>query len=288
MYLVGEKVTNEKYGVGTITSIEGDYMIIQFSGKVSKFKYPDAFQKHIILDNKSLQDEMLLVATASVDKKEKEKEKAKVQTYQKVKQSVEATKNPPKKETSGKTAFSQKKTASSKQEETVKWDPGKRRTYYCFQGGSFEDEFAGGYIWAPYESQYGMKFHYWDRLKDLKEGDMIFHADHGRIRAISIVKEPCIIAARPGELVGKYADDNHGRLVFCNYTNIENPISAWDYTEQTRKYSHVKYAPFNVKGTGNIGYLYELDQRLATLFLEESIKKNPALGEIDYVREFLE
>ena len=28
MNLVGEKVTNEKYGVGTITSIEGDYMII--------------------------------------------------------------------------------------------------------------------------------------------------------------------------------------------------------------------------------------------------------------------
>lgn len=98
----------------------------------------------------------------------------------------------------------------------------------------------------------------------------------------------CIIAARPVELVGIYADDNHGRLVFCNYTYIENPISAWDYTEQTRKYSHVKYAPFNVKGTGNIGYLYELDQRLATLFLEESVKKNPALGEIDYVKEFLE
>lgn len=48
MNLVGEKVTNEKYGVGTITSIEGDYMIIQFPGKVSKFKYPDAFQKHIM------------------------------------------------------------------------------------------------------------------------------------------------------------------------------------------------------------------------------------------------
>ena len=75
--------------------------------------------------------------------------------------------------------------------------------------------------------------------------------------------------------------------MYCDYTLIEDPISAWAYTEETRKYSRVKYAPFNVNGTGNLGYLYELDQRLAILFLKESVKKNPALGEIDFVREFL-
>ena len=133
-----------------------------------------------------------------------------------------------------------------------------------------------------------MKFHYWDRLKDLQKGDMLFHADHGNIRAISIVREPHVVAARPvEELVGMYEGDNRGYLVYCNYTLIEDPISAWDYTEETRKYSRVKYAPFNVNGTGNLGYLYELDQHLATLFLEESVKKNPALGELDFVREFL-
>lgn len=50
---------------------------------------------------------------------------------------------------------------------------------------------------GPYESNSGMKIHYWDRLKDLIAGDMIFHAEHGNIRAISIVREPSIIAARP-------------------------------------------------------------------------------------------
>ena len=156
-----------------------------------------------------------------------------------------------------------------------------------FQGGSFDDEYTGGYIWAPYESKYGMKFHYWDRLKDLKEGDMLFHADHGNIRAISIVREPHVVAARPEKLVGMYEGDNRGYLVYCDYTYIKNPISAWDYTDQTKKYSQVKYAPFNVNGTGNLGYLYELDQRLATFFLEESVKKNSALGEMDFVKEFL-
>ena len=58
-------------------------------------------------------------------------------------------------------------------------DVKKRRTYYVFQGGSFDDEYAGGYIWAPYESKSGRPFHYWERLKDLQAGDMIFHAAHG-------------------------------------------------------------------------------------------------------------
>ena len=287
MNLIGEKVTSTRYGIGTITSIDGSHMTVQFSEKASKFKYPDAFQKHLSLKNESLQEEMNSIATTAVNEKELAQEKEKAQKFREVMQSVEEARTPVKRELSGKIAVPHKKALQTERKGTIKWDPGKRRTYYVFQGGSFDDEYAGGYIWAPYESKYGMKFHYWDRLKDLKEGDMLFHADHGKIRAVSLVRGPHAVAARPGELVGPYEEDTHGFLVYCNYTYIENPISAWDYTEQTRKYSQVKYSPFNVKGTGNLGYLYELDQRLAMLFLEESVKKNPALGEVDFVREFL-
>ena len=288
MNLIGERVTSARYGKGTIVSIDGSYMTVQFSEKSSKFKYPDAFQKHIFLVNEALQVEMNTIATVAVEEKERAGEKEKVQKYREIMQSVEEARMPAKKEPSNKTTAPRKKASSSEKNETIKWDLGKRRTYYVFQGGSFNDEYAGGYIWAPYESRYGMKFHYWDRLKDLHKGDMLFHADHGKIRAISIVREPHVVAARPvEELVGMYEGDNRGYLVYCDYTLIEDPISAWDYTDQTKKYSRVKYAPFNINGTGNLGYLYELDQRLATLFLEESVKKNPALGEIDFVKEFL-
>ena len=287
MNLIGEKVTSARNGIGTIASIDGGYMTVQFAEKASKFRYPDAFQKHVSLVNEVLQAEMKAIATAAIEEKELVEEKEKAQMFNEVMQSVKEARMPAKKEPPNKTATSHKKASQSERKETIKWDPGKRRTYYVFQGGSFDDEYAGGYIWAPYESKYGMKFHYWDRLKDLKEGDMLFHADHGKIRAVSLVRGPHAVAARPGELVGPYEEDTHGFLVYCNYTYIENPISAWDYTEQTRKYSQVKYSPFNVKGTGNLGYLYELDQRLAMLFLEESVKKNPALGEVDFVREFL-
>ena len=100
MNLIGEKVKNPRYGVGTITSIDSGYMIVQFAEKVSKFKYPDAFQKHISLENEALQSEMNAIATAAVEEKVIAEEKAKTQKYKEFMESVEAAKAPVKKEPS--------------------------------------------------------------------------------------------------------------------------------------------------------------------------------------------
>ena len=101
MNLIGENVTSARYGIGTITSIDSGYMTIQFDEKVSKFKYPDVFQKHISLKNEALQSEMNAIATAAVEEKTIAEEKAKAQKYKEFMESVEAAKAPVKKETDG-------------------------------------------------------------------------------------------------------------------------------------------------------------------------------------------
>lgn len=100
MNLIGEKVTSARYGIGTIISIDSGYMTVQFAEKTSKFKYPDAFQKHIFLENETLQSEMNNIATVAVEEKAAAEEKAKAQMVKEVIQSVEAAKAPAKKETS--------------------------------------------------------------------------------------------------------------------------------------------------------------------------------------------
>ena len=84
MNLIGEKVTNAKNGIGTITSIDGGYMAVQFAEKVSKFRYPDAFQKHVSLVNEVLQAEMNAIATAVVEEKELAEEKEKAQMFNEI------------------------------------------------------------------------------------------------------------------------------------------------------------------------------------------------------------
>ena len=100
MNLIGEKVTSARYGIGTIISIDSGYMTVQFAEKVSKFKYPDAFQKHISLENETLQAEMNAIATAAVEEKATAEEKAKAQKYKEFMEGVEAAKAPVKKDTS--------------------------------------------------------------------------------------------------------------------------------------------------------------------------------------------
>ena len=92
MNLIGERVVNVKYGVGTITAIKGGYVIVEFSNKTSKFKYPDAFQKYIVLKNELLQKELYVIAAASVKKKEENNKSTKDQLHREVLRSVEMSK----------------------------------------------------------------------------------------------------------------------------------------------------------------------------------------------------
>ena len=49
----------------------------------------------------------------------------------------------------------------------------------------------------------------------------------------------------------------------------------------------IKYAPFDKDGNGNMGYLFEINPDLVRFFLEETLKKNGYLLELDYVQELL-
>lgn len=77
---------------------------------------------------------------------------------------------------------------------------GQHITFLVFQGSTFAKEYKGGYIWAPKYTQAGGTCHHWDRLLDVREGDIIFHCADGHIEAISVAKSPCFDAESPDEL----------------------------------------------------------------------------------------
>ena len=57
-------------------------------------------------------------------------------------------------------------------------------TFFVFQGNMYEEECRGGYIWAPIANKDGLSFHHWDRLMDIRQGDIIFHGCDGFVQAI--------------------------------------------------------------------------------------------------------
>lgn len=153
----------------------------------------------------------------------------------------------------------------------------KRSIYYVFQGKSYEHERCYGYMWAPSNSSR----HHWERMKKLKLGDIVFHGAHGAIMAISeVVKAPYydIFPFNPPEGIGHKVDT-------CYYP-LRKPIITKLYKDEIKKYSGF-HTSFNKNGTGNQGYLFDLDIHLAKYFLDIIIRSNPDIKNLQFLDELI-
>ena len=144
------------------------------------------------------------------------------------------------------------------------------RSYIVFQGGQYDEEYACGYLWAPYHDKKGSTPHHWARMKQLKPGDRIFHYSAGCIRAISTVTKSWVDSKRPAVLSQDETWKRKGMKVECDPIILDEPIDLSKFTSQILKCRKVKYSGFNKNGSANEGYLFELEPELADLLLKEA------------------
>lgn len=102
--------------------------------------------------------------------------------------------------------------------------PGKHMTFFVFQGNTYDYESRGDYIWAPVSNKAGNTFHHWDRLLDVRPGDIILHGCSGYVQAISTAKGECYECNQPDELRTDNLWIQEGRKVDCDYIPIKYPM----------------------------------------------------------------
>lgn len=162
-----------------------------------------------------------------------------------------------------------------------------RNTFFCFQGKQFFHEYKGGYIFAGLNPS--ISHH--NRLRTVKEGDIIFHGDMQGVLAISVAEGRCFVAKRPQEhYLANDKKDAEGLMVKTKYQLLKSPIITFEYTKEIIRLQgdhEGKGYPFNKNGKGNEGYLFNLNKSLAKFFMEEIVKYNPFMGEKDYVQDLL-
>lgn len=279
MNLIGKSIKHKILGVGVVSAQERDILTIDFPGKTSKFQYNEmTFTKFLVAEDAALQ-----AAILQEFEELKEAEKRRALEAALAKQKEEEAKRETlaaKYATSGKVA---PKKVAVKQERL----PGKRMTFYVFQGGTFDRESRGGYIWAPISSKDGGMPHHWTRLLDVRPGDIIFHGYNAHVQAISVARGECYECAQPAELRTEDLWEQAGRRVDCEYIVLDRPIKTADYRDDILRLCNVKYAPFDKDGNGNMGYLYELNRELAQIFLKGVVKANPSLAAVDYITSLL-
>lgn len=243
--------------------------------KKGTFQYPEAFRKFLTAEDDDIQQALLekIAAADAIIKEAKIKAEEARKAAEQAKLEELAVK-------------AVRKTAS-KSVKRIERVEGQHLTFLVFQGSTFAKEYKGGYIWAPKYTQAGGTCHHWDRLLDVRKGDIILHCAEGHVEAISVAKGACFDAESPDELAEEQLWAKNGRMVKCEYTKIQKPIKHLEYKEKIKEYCGVKYAPFDKDGNGNMGYLFDLNKELAKFFIEKSVVKNDYLLDLECVQEVL-
>jgi len=286
MQLIGEKVHHRVFGVGTVTEQSDTTITVRFPAKEAKFTYPnpDTFKKFLTAENPDVQaailDEFVRAAEEAARKKAEEEARRKAEEERLAEEKRLA-------DEAARALLRQSRSPEKKTATKQERIPGKRMTFFVFQGTTFDRESRGGYIWAPSSNKAGSSFHHWDRLLDVREGDIIFHGCDACVQAISTARGECYECHQPEELRFEDLWEPDGRRVDCDYILIDNPIKTALVRDDILRLCNVKYAPFDRDGNGNMGYLYELPRELAKIFLRETVKRNPLIGDVNFVRDLL-
>ena len=128
----------------------------------------------------------------------------------------------------------------------------------------------GGYLWSPKTRADGVLNPFYEFMREVSPGDLIFSYCDTYVRAIGIAQSTAYEAPKPMEFgnVGAYWD-RIGWKVEVHFTELRNVIRPMDHMHRLNAYLPTKYSPLRPNGYGlqNV-YLTEVPNLLAQQLLD--------------------
>jgi len=170
------------------------------------------------------------------------------------------------------------------------------RYWWVNQNQTFRQEQKGGYLWSPKRNADGGKNHFYEAMREVAPGDVIFAFVDTFIAAIGMAQSYCWESPKPTEFgtVGQYWS-NVGWKVRVHFHRLDNRIRPKDHIDILKPLLPNKYSPLQKSGNGNQGiYLTELEKDLAlvlagiigveakTLIHGLQVKPKQANDDLDY------
>jgi hypothetical protein len=145
--------------------------------------------------------------------------------------------------------------------------------WWVNQGATYAAESAGGYLWAPSQTQAGYSVLHHTNVARLMPGNVIVHYANGAIRALGLVKDWPELRSKPRELSGgPWGEDGH--YASAQYFPLVAPILIQDVPNRT-----ADAGPFTTGGDVKQGYLFPLEtsfaNKLHAAFLDRWPSKSP-------------
>jgi len=139
------------------------------------------------------------------------------------------------------------------------------RYWWVNQNQTFRQEIAGGYLWSPKRNANGARNPFYESMREVSPGDLIFSFVDTRIVALGIAKSYCWECPKPTEFgsVGQNWE-NIGWRVNVEFSQLVRKIRPKDHMAVLRSVLPDRYSPLQPNGNGIQSiYLTELSQDFA-------------------------
>lgn len=144
------------------------------------------------------------------------------------------------------------------------------RYWWVNQNQTYAHEVGGGYLWSPKVKSDGGANAFYDFMREVSPGDVIFSFSGTFIKAIGIASSHCYPAAKPIEFgnAGAYWD-KIGWRVDVKFIELKGPIRPAEFMDRLAPLLPTKYAPLQQNGKGLQGvYLASLSDRFAEALVD--------------------
>lgn len=144
------------------------------------------------------------------------------------------------------------------------------RYWWVNQNQTYRHEVPGGYLWSPKRKANQAKNPFYDFMREVMPGDVIFSFCNTHIRAIGIATSYAYEAPKPLEFGQAGANWNYiGWRVDVKFYELRSTIRPADYMSVLSPHLPAKYAPLQANGAGLQGvYLTCLPETFATALVD--------------------
>lgn len=143
------------------------------------------------------------------------------------------------------------------------------RYWWVNQNQTYRHEIDGGYLWSPKRNANQARNPYYESMREVSPGDLIFSFCNTRILAIGIAQSACYENPKPSEFGTAGQNwENVGWRVRVRFTELRNQVRPKDHIDVLRSLLPEKYAPLQPNGNGlQSVYLAELPAAFAEVLI---------------------
>lgn len=168
------------------------------------------------------------------------------------------------------------------------------RHWWVNQNQTFRQEVGGGYLWSPKSRAGGGRHPYYEFMREVAPGDVVFSFCDARIRAFGVARSHAYECPKPPEFgsVGRNWE-TIGWRVDVHFQEVAHPFRPKDWMARLAPLLPARYAPLQRNGNGiQSVYLTRIPPALAEALAEligaevlalvrsERVQEQPAAGAV--------